>query len=118
MAIEADRKNIALHYPLLVASAYAGFVLWHMGYSSSSALFVATPGHNLKELVGIIPVTETILSSFNIVLALITLVAICLICPLMHPKEKDIINLKADVLLRSSKAVSYTHLTLPTIYSV
>jgi len=102
VAIEADRKNISIHYPLLVASAYAGFVLWHMGYSSSSALFVATPGHSLEGLVGIIPVTKTILSSFNLVLAFITLVAICLVCPLMHPKDEDIISIKAEVLLRSN----------------
>ncbi len=102
VAIEADRKNIAIHYPLLVASAYAGFVLWHMGYSSSSALFVATPGHSLEELVGIIPVTETIFSGFNLILALITLACICIVCPLMHPKDNNIIRLKADVLLKSS----------------
>ena len=105
VAIEADRKNIAIHYPLLVASAYAGFVLWHMGYSSSSALFVATPGHSLEELVGIIPVTETILSSFNLIVALITLVVICIVCPLMHPKDNDIIRLKAEVLLRSEENI-------------
>ncbi len=105
VAIEADRKNIAIHYPLLVASAYAGFVLWHMGYSSSSALFVATPGHSLEELVGIIPVTETIFSGFNLILALITLVCICIVCPLMHPKDNNIIRLKADVLLKSSKSL-------------
>ena len=98
VAIEADKKNIAIHYPLLVASAYAGFVLWHMGYSSSSALFVATPGHSLEAQVGIIPVTETILSTFNIAIAVITLLAICLICPLMHPRKEEIISLTAATL--------------------
>ena len=64
-----------------------------MGYSSSSALFVATPGHLLEDRVGIIPVTETILSSTNIVLALLGLLIITVVCPLMKPDEKDIIEI-------------------------
>jgi short-chain fatty acids transporter len=63
-----------------------------MGYSSSTALFVATPGHLLEDRVGIIPVTETILSSTNIVMALMALAIITIICPLMRPKDKDIIE--------------------------
>ena len=40
VAKEGAKRGMFLHYPLLVASAYAGFVIWHMGYSSSAALFV------------------------------------------------------------------------------
>lgn len=98
VAINADKKGISLHYPLLVASAYAGFVLWHMGYSSSSALFVATEGHSLESQMGIIPVTQTIFSNFNIIVALLTLTIISIICPLMHPQKDDIIKIDAEVL--------------------
>ena len=69
-----------------------------MGYSSSSALFVATPGHLLESKIGIIPVTETILSPVNIVLALIGLAMITIICPLMRPKKEDIIEIDPDLL--------------------
>jgi|TARA_B110000444_G_scaffold260828_1_gene309438 short-chain fatty acids transporter len=93
VARECAEKPFKIHYPLLVASAYSGFVIWHMGYSSSSALFVATPGHLLEDRVGIIPVTETILSSTNIVLALLGLLIITVVCPLMKPDEKDIIEI-------------------------
>ncbi len=35
-------KNIRnIHYPLLVASAYSGFVVWHAGFSASIPLKVA-----------------------------------------------------------------------------
>src|SRR5210317_1983289 len=87
VAIECSKKPFKVHYPLLVASAYSGFVIWHMGYSSSTALFVATPGHLLESRVGVIPVTETILSSTNITLALMGLLLITVICPLMKPNE-------------------------------
>ncbi|MAS83196.1 MAG: serine--pyruvate aminotransferase [Legionellales bacterium] len=98
VAKECLKKPFKIHYPLLVASAYSGYVIWHMGYSSSSALFVATPGHLLESKIGIIPVTETILSPVNIVLALIGLAMITIICPLMRPKKEDIIEIDPDLL--------------------
>jgi len=69
-----------------------------MGYSSSSALFVATPGHLLESRVGVIPVTETILSSTNITLALMGLLLITVICPLMKPNEEDVIEIDPDLI--------------------
>ena len=33
VAIGCTKKRIRIHYPLLVASAYSGYVIWHMGYS-------------------------------------------------------------------------------------
>lgn len=103
VAVEGDRKGLNIHYPLLVASAYAGFVIWHMGYSSSSALFVATEGHVMEDVMGIIPVTETIFTSWNIGIALITLLAIVVVCPLMHPAAKDVFRLKASVVEADEK---------------
>ena len=93
VAKECLKKPFKIHYPLLVASAYSGYVIWHMGYSSSSALFVATPGHLLENKIGVLPVTETILSPVNIVLALIALATITIICPLMKPKNEDAIEI-------------------------
>lgn len=101
VAIEADRKGLNVHYPLLVATAYAGFVVWHMGYSSSSALFVATKGHILEEQIGVLPVTETIFTTWNMLLAIITVIGITVICPLMHPEEGAVIQVKAKDLLQS-----------------
>ncbi len=87
VAIECSKKKIKIHYPLLVASAYSGYVIWHMGYSSSAALFVSSKEHSLIEKIGVIPVTETIFSEFNICLALITLFIITIVNPLMKPTD-------------------------------
>jgi short-chain fatty acids transporter len=99
VAIEARHSGLKLHYPLLVASAYAGFVVWHMGYSSSAALFVATPGHALEEQIGgTIPVTDTIFTWWNIATALITLAVVALLCAAMRPKGDDeIVEIPSDV---------------------
>ena len=88
VAIGCSKKRISIHYPLLVASAYSGYVIWHMGYSSSAALFVSSEGHSLEEKIGILPVTETIFTTFNILLAIITLVIITIVNPLMRPNNK------------------------------
>lgn len=83
----ARQRGVDMHYPLLVASAYGGFVVWHMGYSSSSALFVATPGHTLEAVTGIIPVTETIFAPWNLLLAGVTVLAVAGLCAAMGPER-------------------------------
>ena len=92
VAIGCRQKKIKVHYPLLVASAYSGYVIWHMGYSSSAALFVSSENHMLKEKIGVIPVTDTIFTSFNITIAILTLFVITVINPLMRPTSKNQIS--------------------------
>ena len=97
VALRSAERGLRLHYPLLVASAYAGFVVWHMGYSSSAALFVATPGHALEQQVGgTIPVSETIFAGWNIATALVTLILVPIVCALMRPADEEVIPLDAD----------------------
>lgn len=81
----ARERGVVMHFPLLVASAYAGFVVWHMGYSSSAALFVATPGHTLEAVIGIIPVSETVFTPWNLALAVVTVLTVAGVCAAMGP---------------------------------
>ncbi|MEM1229052.1 MAG: TIGR00366 family protein [Pseudomonadota bacterium] len=89
VAVHCARRDIVVHYPLLVASAYAGFVVWHMGYSGSAPLFVATPGHSLEAQIGLLPVTETIGTAFNGTVIILTVSALCVLCPLLRPRDAD-----------------------------
>ena len=98
VARQCAGRGIRIHYPLLVASAYAGFVIWHMGYSSSAGLFVATPGHSLEAVTGIIPITETVFTLHNGVLALVTLAIVTVICPLMRPHEQELVEIDPALL--------------------
>ena len=109
VAIGCRKKKIKVHYPLLVASAYSGYVIWHMGYSSSAALFVASENHTLQNIIGIIPVTETIFSTFNLTTAFLALLLITLINPLMRPQTaKSIIEIDKN-LFEKSKKENYTN---------
>ena len=90
VAEQAQRRELKVHYPLLVASAYCGLAVWHMGYSGSAPLFVATPDHAMLSYTGIIPVSETLLSSWNLLGILITVTALATVAPLLHPQSKVI----------------------------
>ncbi|MEM1433473.1 MAG: TIGR00366 family protein [Pseudomonadota bacterium] len=102
VAAHCARKQIVIHYPLLVASAYSGFVVWHMGYSGSAPLFVATEGHSLEAAIGVLPVTSTILTWENGAVILITVVALCLLCPWLRPRDADALPFNPDTTEESS----------------
>lgn len=85
MAREMEDKGIKVHYPLLGASAYGGILAFEVGWSGIIALFIASPGHFLESKVGIIPVTETLLSAYNLVTFALILVTVPLLFSLMHP---------------------------------
>lgn len=53
--------------PVLLASAgYLGMAIWHGGLSGSAPLKVAESDHFLTQSLGVIPVSETIFSTFNL----------------------------------------------------
>jgi short-chain fatty acids transporter len=93
----AQSRGIRLHYPLLVACAYSGYVIWHMGYSGSGPLAAATPGSFLEDLeFGLVPITQTTFSLWNIVAAIVTLVAVTIAMVMLRPKDDDPIVEFAD----------------------
>ena len=87
IAREIAKINHKTHFPLLVASAYSATVLFAGGMSSSIGLTIATEGHFLEEVMGVIPTSETIFhpSTFIILVSLVISIAIFLV--FMNPKE-------------------------------
>ena len=72
-------NNIKINYPLLVAAAYSGMMVWHGGLSGSAPLKVAEKGHFLESKIGVVSVSETIFSSMNITLFCIFIIGIPLL---------------------------------------
>ncbi|MFD2044926.1 short-chain fatty acid transporter [Ornithinibacillus salinisoli] len=66
LAIHVAKRVPSVDYRLLMASAYSAFLLWHGGLSGSVPLKIATEDHFLADMIGVVPVTETLLSSFNL----------------------------------------------------
>lgn len=73
LAIYVVKRVPSVDYRLLVASAYSGFLLWHGGLSGSAPLLIATEGHFLEDVMGTVPVMETLFSSFNLFIVFVLL---------------------------------------------
>jgi short-chain fatty acids transporter len=66
MTMAQQEKNKNSNPVLLASAGYLGMAIWHGGLSASAPLKVAEKGHFLDLKIGVIPVSETIFSSFNI----------------------------------------------------
>lgn len=65
-AREVARRIPKSDYSLLIACAYMGFLTWHGGLSGSVPLIAATPGNPMEKTIGLIPVGQTIWTSYNL----------------------------------------------------
>jgi len=91
LAKEIAKVTKGIHYPLLVASSYSTFVLWHSGLSASIQLTIAAKNAVMDKFAHgtIVPTSETIFSPQTLIIALVLLVTIPIINVLMMPKKKE-----------------------------
>jgi short-chain fatty acids transporter len=87
--------RMRIDFGWLVAAAYAGFIVWASGLSSSIALAQATPGSKLnivQALTGtILPLRETVFAPFNLVPVLAVVVLVPLILVGLQPRDEDVV---------------------------
>lgn len=81
-------RGIRVHYPLLVASAFSGFVIWHQGLSGSIPLTIATPGHFLESQIGIVPTSQTLFAWWNLLIVGAVLATLPFVMALLHPRDE------------------------------
>jgi short-chain fatty acids transporter len=98
VAAQGRERGIRFHFPMLVASGFAGFVVWHMGYSGSGPLTAATPDSFIaKQLGGPLSISETTFSSWNMIAAVAAIVMVALSLYLVAPRGNDkIVELVQD----------------------
>lgn len=87
------RKGIRVHYPLLVASAFSGFVIWHQGLTSSVGLAIATPGNFLEEQIGLVETSSTIFTAWNVAVALFVLFTLPPVMASLRPDDRDVVEM-------------------------
>jgi short-chain fatty acids transporter len=61
-AADAERRGIPIDFPFLLGVTYAAQALWQYGLSSSGPLLIATQGHFLQNIIGVVPLHTTIWS--------------------------------------------------------
>lgn len=107
-------KNVKkADYRLLIASAYSGFVVWHGGLSGSIPLTIAGGGKDVEKVsAGIItsgiPTSQTIFSSYNLLIVVIILISMPMINWCMHPKGKEVFIIDPKKLEDGSSGQSST----------
>ena len=98
LARQFAQRVKGVDYRVLVAAAYMGFMTWHGGLMASIPLVAATPGNLLESEIGLIPVTETIFSTYNLITMLGLFVIIPLVAYAVHPKPGDVFVVDPELL--------------------
>lgn len=84
-------RRIEIDFGWLVAAAYAGFIVWASGLSSSIALAQATPGSALnivQKFTGtLLPLNATIFTAFNLAPAIAIVIVLPFVFLAMQPKD-------------------------------
>jgi len=91
-------KRVKVDYRLLVASAYSAFVVWHGGLAGSVSLTIATDGHFHEDKIGVISTSQTIFSTFNLLLVLAMFIVVPLVNRLMMPREDESVYIDPEIL--------------------
>jgi short-chain fatty acids transporter len=115
VAAAGDRRGLELSFPMLVASGFSGFVVWHMGYSGSGPLTAATPGSFIEVQLGrTVPITETTFSAWNLTAVVATVVLVALALWLIAPRAVDPAHrMTAAALAASEQTVTEEEVVTP-----
>lgn len=110
-AKEVAKKMKGVDYRLLIASAYSGFVVWHAGISGSIPLTLASSNSNLETvtngaLLNPIPITQTVLNPYNLVMVVVVIIAIAIVNALMHPKGDNVVSIEPSLLYEEEGPVA------------
>ncbi|RKZ49104.1 MAG: short-chain fatty acid transporter [Gammaproteobacteria bacterium] len=92
-AREIAQRVKGVHYPLLVAAAYSGMLIWHAGLSGTIPLKIAVAdGDILGELLGgqSIPVSETIFSGPVLMISGLLILTVPIVYRLMMPAADQV----------------------------
>lgn len=96
-AKEVARRIKGIDYALLIACAYIGFMTWGGGFSGSMPLQAATPNNPVAHLMiseanptGTVPISQTLLTGYNIFIMGMLFISLPFITRMMHPKAEDV----------------------------
>ena len=97
LAKEVAKRVPTVDYPLLIASAYSGFVIWHAGLSGSIPLTLVT-GAKFGEVTYQAAITETIFHPMNIIMCCVILLVMPFVNYAMHPDRDHAITIDPTLL--------------------
>jgi short-chain fatty acids transporter len=87
------RKHPRIDYRLAVAAGYLGSTCtWHAGLSGSAPLLMATPKNFMEAQVGLIPISATTFSAFNLALTAVVVVVMTVAVCRLYPRDADVLT--------------------------
>ena len=104
LAREVARRVKDVDYPLLIASAYSGFVIWHAGLSGSIPLQMGAEGGT--EILGVVysaPISQTVFHPVNLGMVLVILILMPLVNYAMHPDAQHTITVDPAILVEEEE---------------
>ena len=100
LAKEIAKRVPTVDYPLLIASAYSGFVIWHAGLSGSIPLQVAS-GHSFDGGVTVwqADMTSTLFHPMNLIMVGVIFLVMPFVNYAMHPDKDHTITVNPALLV-------------------
>ena len=98
LAKEIAKRVRTVDYPLLIASAYSGFVIWHAGLSGSIPLDLVA-GKAFGDVTYQAPITDTVFHPMNLIMCGAILLVMPLVNYAMHPDKDHTITVNPALLV-------------------
>ena len=98
LAKEVVKRVPTVDYPLLIASAYSGFVIWHAGLSGSIPLDLVA-GKTFGEVTYQAPITDTVFHPMNLIMCGVILVLMPFVNYAMHPDKDRTVTINPALLV-------------------
>ena len=98
LAVKFARKLGRINFGLFVATAYSGFLVWHGGLSGSIPMKMAGHDEILTKIYPdlSIPLSQTIFSTWNLLIVVLLLVALPLLALSMRTEDKVVVTVSDD----------------------
>lgn len=98
LAKEVAKRVPTVDYPLLIAAAYSGFVIWHAGLSGSIPLAL-NGGYVVGDVTYAASTLETIFHPMNLIMSGVILIAMPFVNYAMHPTQDKAITVNPALLV-------------------
>jgi len=87
------RRHPRIDYRLAVAAGYLGSTCtWHAGLSGSAPLLMATPKNFMEAQAGLIPISATTFSAFNLALTAVVVIVMTVAVRRLYPRDADVLT--------------------------
>jgi len=95
VAKSGTERGLTFHYPLLVAAGYTSQVIWHVGPSTSAGLLSATEDHVFVDIIGVVPLSESVFTIYAVGLAILVFLTVIPVMALLGPSEQNSVGIES-----------------------